>query len=170
MRNVIAAIFIAALPFAALAQNEVVTVTANDVTGPWKFGWPLWLTTEGMQIKFGRVNAVDAAEKAAIVAKVLADVTGGSSVPPLHSVSTDWLPHMAESLQALGGVEGVAYLGRLPSLAESLKERPEFKINPLLPPPNDNPVEIFAVDFAKGERLCGLRLRPDGAVNGFDCI
>ncbi len=42
-------------PLAARAQDESITVTANDMTGPWKIGWPVWSQRVGMEIKFGPI-------------------------------------------------------------------------------------------------------------------
>lgn len=60
-----------------------------------------------------------------------------------------------ELLAALGGVVSTAWLGRAPRLRD---------------PKLADFFEVYAVEFANGERLCGIHQGPYGKVDGLVCV
>jgi len=103
--------------------------------------------------------------KAVLLSKSLEELAAGSLIEPHDDAAITGnsggnpLPVPA-ALRALGAVQAVLYLG-------------EFA-KPL--PPGTKPdiglqnFSVYDVEFANGERLCGLHQRNDGALDAFVCV
>lgn len=116
-------------------------------------------------------DAPDLGAKGAALAKLLTGVAGGAplaSLMPLNPNPRADLP-AAKDLAGLGPIQTVAYLGHTPTIAELLAALPEDRRAKEGPRFNDYVLDIYAVEFANGERLCGVHQRADGAIDGLVC-
>jgi len=111
----------------------------------------------------------DAGGKSAVLAKLLAGIADGvplsslAQLPAKFPANAD--PPTAEELRGLGPVRLVAYLGHTtPPEDYAALGQPSL-------PGDDRAflMQVYDVEFAKGERVCELRTREDGVVNGLVC-
>lgn len=98
------------------------------------------------------------AGKAALLSKSLQELVKGGLVSPhdekaIQKYGTDAL--RPDDLRSLGAVEAMRYVGRAPR-APGGKD-PDF-------------FSVYQVEFASGERLCGLHQREDGVLDALICV
>ena len=108
----------------------------------------------------------DKGGKAALLRRILEE--GLSDVPYDDAAIGMWWHGQIAAVPKLGAVRTIAYLGQetywgTPPPPEGAKnwharpDRPDF-------------FSVYLVDFADGERLCGLHQRDDGVLDGFHCV
>ena len=114
----------------------------------------------------------DAGGKSALLKKQLVDLGNGVPFTLQPYMSKDMSPPEPDDLRKLGGIQAVLYLGRTQTTVE--EGRPGMDRQPppesQAPPYNNDAFEIYAVEFDHGERICGIRQRPDGVVDGLHCV
>jgi hypothetical protein len=111
--------------------------------------------------KFNPANAVaDSDGRTKLMTRALQEISAGGLRAPHDAAAIkknlgeiDALS--AESLGALGAIQTVKYLG--PSL-RSRAQKPEYFFS------------VYQVEFAHGERLCGLHQRDDGVLDALMCV
>lgn len=116
-------------------------------------------------------DALDRGGKGAALAKILTGVAGGAPLAAL--MQSAWNPKAepvtAKDLSGLGPIQTVAWLGHTPTVAELLAALPEDRRAKEGARFNDYVLDIYAVEFTNGERLCGVHQRADGAIDGLVC-
>ena len=107
----------------------------------------------------------DAAGKSGLLKTVLGELANGAITSPHDpNLTNDFRqePNKPDDIRPLGDIHAIIYLG-------------EGKIRRWDPkdPKTELPPFVFSnyqVEFANGERLCGIHQREDGAVDGFLCV
>jgi len=117
----------------------------------------------------------DTAGKAKLLTQTL-DELGARTIVSPHDANmalnfgqgiTGYKPNTPDEIRSLGKVEAVVYLG------EGSTVRPRFFDADTTRPVSAFPVFAFSayqVEFANGERLCGIHQREDGVMDGFLCV
>jgi len=113
----------------------------------------------------------DAAGKASVLAEILNHISAGERAQALQRIVP--LPKGTkfegeDELRALGTVNSINFLGRTPTSAEASQGHPNNKIGQQLP--NDDAADVYAVEFAKGARVCSMRQRSDRLVDELECL
>jgi len=161
--------------------NMMLRVTVDGMLQPGGFTGTYTLKASGIsvrapeQMRASKIlldqDAPDLGGKGAALAKILAGIAGGA---PLPSLVPSWTNPRADvitakDLNGLGPIQTVAYLGRTPTKAELIAALPQERRAKEAPRFNDYALDIYAVEFANGERLCGMHQRADGAIDGLIC-
>jgi hypothetical protein len=100
-------------------------------------------------------NAPDGGGKSALLARLLGEMTKGAPTATFDTQAGNVRPLKAQTLQALGAVQSIIYLGTAPKPG-NLKIADFFS--------------VYDVEFAGGQRICGLHQRDDGTLDGFTCV
>jgi len=95
-----------------------------------------------------------------VLARLLGEIGNGQPSEMLDTQSRDVQVPPQEDLRALGAVQSIVYVAESGDLLAAK--------DPKALMPRD--YKVYDVEFANGERLCGLRYRPDGKIDGFKCI
>ena len=106
--------------------------------------------------------AGDTGEKASLLRTTLQRLAQGLPAPILDAASQKNLAALTRDLHALGAVQVVAYLG------SSSREVPSVTRG--VPKVESNFLNVYAVEFESGERICGLHSREDGVIDAFRCV
>jgi hypothetical protein len=90
---------------------------------------------------------------------MMLDETMQGSLPEAH-VRNDYVQRMGpDVLRSLGKVRLTLYLGEAPlPIGDDAHGEPTLA-----------PYYVYDVEFENGERLCAIRKRSDGLVDGFVC-
>jgi len=112
----------------------------------------------------------DLGRKGDALTKILSGIAGGTPIVSLMSTPNPRaeLP-VAKDFAGLGQVQTVAYLGHTPTVAELLAALPEDRRAKDGPRFNDYVLDVYAVEFANGERICGVHQRSDTVIDGLVC-
>lgn len=114
-------------------------------------------------------DAPDPGGKSVALTKVL---TGLADDAPLASLAQLWgkpEPPTANELRGLGAIQTVAWLGHTPTSEDRLASRPTDQRAREAAQVNDYVLDVYAVEFANGERICGVHQRPDAVIDGLVC-
>jgi len=119
--------------------------------------------------------APDTAGKARLLTQTLEELAAGAIVTP-HDADValnfghqfgDNKANTPEEIRSLGKVEAILYLGE--GRAAHSRVAPVDTAHTTLPL-SGFAFSAYQVEFADGERLCGIHQRDDGALDGFLCI
>jgi hypothetical protein len=114
-------------------------------------------------------DAPDPGRKSGALEKLLTGIAAGATLSSLSQIPKEAQAPTAKELLRLGPIQSVAYLGHTPTKAERLAAMSEEARSKEGPRVNDYVLDIYAVEFANGERICGLHQRADGSIDGLVC-
>ena len=94
------------------------------------------------------------------LARLLSAVVQGERPELLDLTSKDVQLPTQDALRSLGAVQSIVSLGESGDFLAAKDPRALMTTD----------YKVFDVEFANGERLCGLRVRADGKIDGFKCV
>jgi len=100
-------------------------------------------------------DTADLAGKAPLLRSILSELAGGHFRRP-YDRSDEGKVQLPRDLKTLGAAGAITYLG----LADTNRDRvmlPDF-------------FAVYLVDFANGQRFCGLHATDNGLLDGFRCV
>jgi hypothetical protein len=106
-------------------------------------------------------SATDSGGNSAILMRLLDQMSKGPITEKIDPQSKNIWPAKPEELRPLGAAKSIIYLGEFTKLI-GLKPDGSHQY--------EDPFSVYDVEFANGERLCGLRQDAGGALQHFACI
>ncbi|MGA7676610.1 MAG: hypothetical protein WCA78_16385 [Rhizomicrobium sp.] len=103
----------------------------------------------------------DKAGKSALLGRVLDQMSKGPITEKVDAQSKNIWTAKPEELRPLGAVKSIIYLGEFTKLLDVKSDGSRQY---------EEPFSVYDVEFANGERLCGLRQDASGALQHFACI